>query len=146
LPSGTPPFAAPPFAASYFTATSFDEPLFYALPFAAPSIDEPSFDALPFAAPSFPASFDTTTSNVHSATFKRVKWTDAEVAFVGTWCEKTLRDNPRNATNIVARCLHYIKSDSRISAIFHPNHILNSGRLKHALDTYNDRCRVEVIT
>ena len=73
---------------------------------------------------------------------KRVKWSEAEINFVGTWCEKALRDNPRNTTNLVARCLHYIRSDKTISAIFHPNHVLNSGRLKHGLDAYNERHNV----
>ena len=66
----------------------------------------------------------------------RVKWTEREINYVGRWCTKTLKDNPANNTNIVARCLAHIRNDPTIVAMFHNNHILNSGRLKHGYDSY----------
>jgi hypothetical protein len=69
----------------------------------------------------------------------RVRWTDDEISFVGQWCSETLARNPENQNNIVARCLAYIRAHEDIAAIFHPNHILSSGRLKHGLESYNKR-------
>ena len=68
----------------------------------------------------------------------RVKWTKEEIVFVGEWCARTLLENPVNQNNIVARCLEYIRSSPVTLQIFHPNHILNSGRLKHALECYKN--------
>jgi hypothetical protein len=68
----------------------------------------------------------------------RVKWTKDEIIFVGEWCAKTLLENPINHNNIVARCLEHIRNNQDALQIFHPNHILNSGRLKHALECYKN--------
>jgi hypothetical protein len=69
---------------------------------------------------------------------KRVKWTEQEINFVGTWCNKTLRENLHNQNFIVARCLQHIRSSDKLLAIFHPHHILTSGRLKHAYDKFKE--------
>ena len=76
---------------------------------------------------------------ITSAQQKRVKWSDEEINFVGQWCEKMLKQNPANQNNIVSRCLAYIREHMSIAAIFHPNHIVSSGRLKHGLEAYNKR-------
>jgi hypothetical protein len=88
------------------------------------------------------------TSNIHcsqdavdkmpSPNPMRVKWTEQEIDYVGKWCTKTLRDNPSNSNNIVARCLTHIRNEPAAHRLFHPNHILNSGRLKHGYEAYRD--------
>ena len=80
--------------------------------------------------------------SIRSSTNKvlsRNKWTDEEINFVGDWCSKTLLRNPENQNNIVARCLSYIQNHSDVATMFHPNHILSSGRLKHGLDSYKKK-------
>ena len=79
---------------------------------------------------------DEVISPTHSAKQRRVKWSTAEITFVGEWCLRTLSRNPANQNNIVARCLEHIRSDLQIAEIFHPNHIVSSGRLKHGLECY----------
>ena len=74
--------------------------------------------------------------NILNKTQTRVKWSTAEITFVGEWCLRTLSRNPANQNNIVARCLEHIRSDLQIAEIFHPNHIVSSGRLKHGLECY----------
>jgi hypothetical protein len=74
--------------------------------------------------------------NILNKTQTRVKWSTAEITFVGEWCLRTLSRNPANQNNIVARCLEHIRSDLHIAEIFHPNHIVSSGRLKHGLECY----------
>jgi hypothetical protein len=81
----------------------------------------------------------TETSNVADtlpASPMRIKWKECEINYVGEWCMRTLKANPANTTNIVARCLKHIKETPHVKAMFHTNHILNSTRLKHAFDTY----------
>ena len=89
-----------------------------------------------------------TTSNIHtsqdavdkmsSPNPMRVKWTEQEIDYVGKWCTKTLRDNPSNSNNIVARCLTHIRNEPAALRLFHKNHILNSGRLRHGYEAYRD--------
>ena len=70
---------------------------------------------------------------------KRNKWTVEEINFVGEWCAATLLRTPNNQHNIVARCLAYIQNHSDVAMIFHPSHILSSGRLKHGLESYKKK-------
>ena len=64
---------------------------------------------------------------------------DLEINFVGEWCAATLLRTPNNQHNIVARCLAYIQNHSDVAMIFHPSHILSSGRLKHGLESYKKK-------
>jgi hypothetical protein len=77
-------------------------------------------------------------SPASTSTPVRVKWTEQEINYVGRWCAKTLKDNPANRTNIVARCLAHIRSEPSVMSIFHKNHILNSSRLRHAYEAYQN--------
>jgi hypothetical protein len=61
----------------------------------------------------------------------RIPWTQDEINFVGNWCKEH-----KDANNIVAKCLEYIRNDKEALEIFHPNHIFDSGRLRHGYDMW----------
>ncbi len=62
---------------------------------------------------------------------KRIPWSAAEVNFVGEWCNKN-----SSCTNVIAQCRKYILSHPEIKSIFHPSHIIDSGRLRHGADAF----------
>lgn len=66
---------------------------------------------------------------------KKARWTAEEVEYIRRWCE---HDNggAMYSTNIAARCLAHIMRDSAALPIFHPNHVLDSARLRHGYRTY----------
>jgi hypothetical protein len=66
---------------------------------------------------------------------KRASWTDAEVTYVGNYCEAKLRNNPSCPTP-VAECLKHMHTDPAARAIFHKIHVLDSGRLRNGYRLY----------
>jgi hypothetical protein len=68
-----------------------------------------------------------------ASTAKRVPWSKAELNYVGTWCTSNIHFN-----NVVAKCLHSIRNDPAVLPLFHPIHIADSARLRHAWDTYRN--------
>ena len=69
---------------------------------------------------------------------KRAQWTNEEINFVGWWCTETLAINPLLANKIVSQCLNFIMSNKEARSIFHPIHVLSSGRLKYGYDVYKE--------
>jgi hypothetical protein len=72
----------------------------------------------------------------------RATWTEAEIDFVGNWCNKNIQDNPAWEKTIVSRCTKYIKSTPAIRELFHPIHISDSTRLRHGLEAFNKKRKV----
>jgi hypothetical protein len=66
---------------------------------------------------------------------KKARWTTEEVQYIRRWCEHD-HGGYMYSTNIVARCLAHILSDRAALPIFHPNHVLDSARLRHGYRTY----------
>jgi hypothetical protein len=62
---------------------------------------------------------------------KRIPWSAAEVSFVGEWCGRN-----STCTNVIAQCRKYILAHPEVKRIFHPSHIIDSGRLRHGADAY----------
>jgi hypothetical protein len=75
---------------------------------------------------------------VSTKQIKRSRWSIQEINYVGEWCARTLRENPENTNNIVARCLSHIRSDPTVMSLFSVGHLLNSSRLRHGYDKYRD--------
>lgn len=66
---------------------------------------------------------------------KKARWTDAEVRYIGNWCEQQLRINPHHGT-LAAACLKHIMADPAAQRIFHEIHVLDSARLRHGYRMY----------
>jgi hypothetical protein len=66
---------------------------------------------------------------------ERASWTRAEVDYVGAFVTKDEMLHPGRG-NIVARCRKAILKDPSARAIFHPNHIVDSGRLRTGYEKY----------
>ena len=66
------------------------------------------------------------------ANAKRIKWTQEEIKIVGHWCEDNLLKHPEWSSIIVSRCLTFIKGDYNARKYFHPNHVTDSTKLRHA--------------
>jgi hypothetical protein len=64
---------------------------------------------------------------------KRARWTDEEVNYIGEKIAKLEKTSPHR---LIARCLAIIKADPDAKAIFHENHVLDSGRLRSGYDAY----------
>lgn len=69
---------------------------------------------------------------------KKARWTEAEVRYIGNWCEQQLRVNPHHGT-LAAACLKHIMTDPAAQRIFHEIHVLDSGRLRHGYRMYQKR-------
>ena len=69
-----------------------------------------------------------------ASTKQRVPWSKAELDFVGDWCTQN-----SHFTNVVAKCLHFIRKDPEVLPLFHPIHIQDSARLRHGWDTYRNK-------
>ena len=65
---------------------------------------------------------------------RRVPWSEFEISYVGNWCTKN-----KDLFNVVAHCLKEIYSTPSVLTKFHPRHIENSARLRHAWDFYQAR-------
>ena len=68
----------------------------------------------------------------------KVPWTDTEIRIVGTWCKLYREQHPGNK-NVVASCLHYIRSNTAVSAHFHPHHIADSTRLRWGWQKFQEQ-------
>ena len=68
---------------------------------------------------------------------RRVKWTGTEVNIVGTWIVNFLRLYP-DCNCVISKCLSYILSDETVYPNFHPNHVMDSTRLRHGWEKYKD--------
>ena len=68
---------------------------------------------------------------------KRVPWTKFEISYVGKWCSANKLTN-----NVVAQCLKSIRSDPNIVTKFHPIHIVDSARLRHAWEVFKENNEV----
>lgn len=66
---------------------------------------------------------------------RRAVWTDAEVSYVGLWCEDFQKQYPRY-TNILSKCLEHIRTDKAALPIFHHIHVMDTGRLRTGLDKW----------
>jgi len=68
---------------------------------------------------------------------RRVKWTDTEVNMVGTWIVNYLRLYP-DCSCVISKCLSYILSDKTVYPNFHPNHVMDSTRLRYGWERYKE--------
>ncbi len=68
---------------------------------------------------------------------RRVKWTCTEVNIVGTWIVKFLRLYP-DCNCVISKCLSYILSDETVYPNFHPNHVMDSSRLRYGWEKYKE--------
>lgn len=66
---------------------------------------------------------------------KKAVWTAEEKTYVGMWCTNFIAQHP-GATAVVAKCLHYMKTDPAALRIFHKHHTLNSARLRHGYEEF----------
>lgn len=73
---------------------------------------------------------------------RRVSWSAAELDYIEHWCIAHLA---RGVTEdrIASRCLQAIKQDPSAHRIFHPNHTLNSGKLRNGYEAYRRRAVTE---
>ena len=69
---------------------------------------------------------------------RKVPWTDTEIRIVGTWCKLYREQHPGNK-NVVASCLHYIRSNKAVSTHFHPHHIADSTRLRWGWQKFQEQ-------
>lgn len=60
---------------------------------------------------------------------ERARWTEPEVSYIGNFVARDAILHPDRGT-VVARCLKAIHKDPCAREIFHPNHIVDSGRLR----------------
>lgn len=74
-------------------------------------------------------SYDSSNSNP-----RRVIWSSAEINYIKNWMQKEFNREPKETR--VKRCLQHIKSDDGATAVFHLNHILNSGKLRCGFDNF----------
>ncbi len=68
---------------------------------------------------------------------RRVTWTDIEVNTVGTWIVNYLRLHP-DCNCVISKCLSYILGDETLYRNFHPNHVLDSTRLRYGWEKYKE--------
>ena len=68
---------------------------------------------------------------------RRVKWTDTEVNIVGTWIVNYLKLYP-DCNCVISKCLSYILSDTTVYPNFHPNHVMDSTRLRYGWEKYKE--------
>ena len=66
----------------------------------------------------------------------KAPWTEAEVRYIGQWCDQQLAASGGHSHNLVARCWRHIGSDPAAVAIFHPHHVLDNARLRHGYRKY----------
>jgi hypothetical protein len=60
----------------------------------------------------------------------RICWSEEENGYIRKWW----RDNSsKYPTHVTAKLLEHIRNDKIAQAIFHPNHILDSSRIRHGL-------------
>ena len=62
---------------------------------------------------------------------KRATWTDEEIEYIAKYCLQKVETNPEAKATIVASCLEHIQRDPEALPIFHPNHVLDSSRLRN---------------
>jgi hypothetical protein len=63
---------------------------------------------------------------------QRAEWSNEEILYVGTFCEEELARRGTDKANVVSVCLKHIYGDPNAIPIFHPNHVLDCSRLRHA--------------
>jgi hypothetical protein len=68
---------------------------------------------------------------------RRVKWTNTEVNIVGTWIVNYLKLYP-DCNCVISKCLSYILSDTTVNPNFHPNHVMDSTRLRYGWEKYKE--------
>ena len=69
-------------------------------------------------------------------------WTDEETHYLQSIINKLTHNH--NFTNIMSRCLKYIKKDPDAIPIFHVDHILNSARLRAGWDSIKAKQKKEI--
>jgi len=67
---------------------------------------------------------------------KKAVWSDAEVRYIGNWCDQHPPAPGGQIQNLVAMCLRHIKTDPVALSIFHEHHVLDNGRLRHGYRKY----------
>jgi hypothetical protein len=68
---------------------------------------------------------------------QRARWTSSEVTFVGNWVTADQAGSDRS--NPVARCLKAILVNPAARALFHPNHVTDSGRLRAGYEKWKQQ-------
>ena len=61
---------------------------------------------------------------------EKANWTEKEIAYIVTWCERAVRENSDAKKTVVAKCLKAIEKDPEAIKIFHKRHVLGSDRLR----------------
>jgi hypothetical protein len=61
---------------------------------------------------------------------ERANWTEKELGYIVTCCERIVRENPKWKKTVVAKCLKVIEKDPEAIKIFHKRHVLGSDRLR----------------
>ena len=79
------------------------------------------------------------TLSTNTEVLRRVPWTDKEISIVGTWCKSYRKEHPFT-TNVVSKCLNYIRSSS-VKTYFHPHHIADSARLRWGWQKFQEQDR-----
>ena len=75
---------------------------------------------------------------------KKVPWSDDEREYLANWIHTQTTLHPDLEQNTaVWRCLQHINSSPDVWAIFHPNHVLTTGRLRSGFDSLAPRSRRE---
>jgi hypothetical protein len=89
------------------------------------------------------ASWGTSHPEHHRMGVKKVKWSAQELDYVQNWIEN---DKQGDSNLAVSRCLAAIRNDRHATHIFHPHHILNSGRLRNGYDSIMKKKKLELDT
>lgn len=89
------------------------------------------------------ASWGTSHPEHHRMGVKKVKWSAQELDYVQNWIEN---DKQGDSNLAVSRCLAAIRNDRHATHIFHPHHILNSGRLRNGYDSIIKKKKLELDT
>jgi hypothetical protein len=71
-------------------------------------------------------------------------WTDEETNYLESIINKLLQNN-NNKTNLMSRCLKFIRTDPSAIPIFHMDHILNSARLRSGWESIQAKRKKEDI-
>ena len=75
---------------------------------------------------------------------QRVVWSSAEVDYIAIWCTRDQELNPGKGT-IVARCRKAILLDPAARRVFHPNHVIDSARLRTGYEKFLQRSKTSLV-